>query len=211
MNTAKAIRQAITSIPEGKPFPAKDLLQFGTRAAVDQILYRMAKDNQIQRIARGVYLRPKWNKYVNRAVMPEPYEVAKLLAETRGVKIGPTGAEAAQRLGLSTQMPVRPVYVTTGRTREVKMGNDRVIQFRHVSPNKMEHAGTPIGTAIMALRHLGKKRVTVQVIAKLAQTMKAEDFQQLRQATSALPGWATDQFFKYEVNLGRRVSQAIAR
>ncbi|MBX9947759.1 MAG: hypothetical protein K2Y39_01220 [Candidatus Obscuribacterales bacterium] len=204
MTTANAVRQAIVAMPEGKAFPAKDLLQYGTRAAVDQVLYRMAKDNEIQRIARGIYARPKWNKYVNAPVMPEPIEVAELVAKTRGAKIGLTGAEAVHKLGLSTQMPTQPVYATTGRTSEIKIGKN-TIRFRHVSPRKMQFAGTPVGMAIAALRYLGKKQVTPHIIAKLEQVLTKEDFQTLRHATTALPSWAMDKFFEYEVRHGRRI------
>lgn len=204
MTTANAVRQAIEALPAGKAFPAKDLLQFGTRAAVDQVLYRMAKDNEIMRIARGIYARPKWNKYVKSPVLPEPYEVAELVAKTRGTKIGPSGAEAAHMLGLATQMPTQPVYATTGRTGELKVGKN-TIRFRHVAPRKMQYAGTPVGTAIMALRYLGKEQVTPRVIATLEQALTKEDFQTLRQATTALPGWATDKFYQYEVRRGYRI------
>ena len=204
MTTANAIRDAIEALPEGKAFPAKDLLQLGTRAAVDQVLYRMAKDNEIMRVARGIYARPKWNKYVNAPVMPEPYEVAELVAKTRGAKIGPTGAEAVHRLGLSTQMPTQSVYATTGRTGEIKVGKS-TIRFRHVAPRKMQYAGTPVGTAIAALRYLGKEQVTPQVIATLEQALTKEDFQMLRHAATALPGWAMDKFYEYEVRRGRRI------
>ncbi|MBP9091601.1 hypothetical protein KBI23_11260 [bacterium] len=202
MTTANAVRNAIEAMPEGKAFLAKDLLQLGTRAAVDQVLYRMAKGKEILRVARGIYARPKWNKYVNAPVMPEPIEVAELVARTRGVKIGPTGAEAVHRFGLSTQMPTQSVYATTGRTGELRVG-ESTIQFRHVAPRKMQYAGTLVGTAIAALRYLGKRQVTPQVIATLEQALTREDFQTLRQATTALPGWAMDKFYDYEVRRGR--------
>jgi hypothetical protein len=150
-------------------------------------------------------MRPKWNKYVNAPVMPEPFEVAELVAKTRGVKIGPTGAEAAHILGLTTQMPTQPVYATTGRTAEVRVGKN-TIRLRHVAPRQMQYAGTAIGTAIAALRYLGKEHVTPKVIATLQQTLTKEDFQALRTAATALPSWAMDRFFEYEVLHGRRIS-----
>ncbi len=204
MTTAKAIRQAINALPEGKAFTVKDLLQFGTRAAVDQVLYRMARDNEILRAARGIYMRLKWNKYVKASVMPEPNEVAELIAKARGVKIGLTGAAAANMFGLSTQVPTQPVYVTTGRTGEVNVGRS-IIRFRHVTPRKMQYAGTAVGAAIAALRYLGKNEVTMEVIAKLEDAMTAEDFHTLRRAATALPGWAMDKFYQFEVRHGRRI------
>lgn len=205
MSSDVAIRKAINSIPRGKAFFAKDFLHLGTRAAVDQMLYRMAKNEEVIRIARGIYVRPKWNKYVNGPVLPEPYEVAEIIARGRGVEIGPTGAEAVHRLGLSTQMPTQPVYATTGRSGEIKVGKN-TIKFRHVSPRKMQYAGTPVGTAIAALRYLGKRQVTPQVIASIEKSLSKEDFKTLRQAATALPGWAMDKLFEYEAQCGNRLS-----
>jgi hypothetical protein len=199
MTTASAIKTAIEALPEGRAFLAKDLLRLGTRAAVDQALYRMAKDKEIMRVARGVYVRPKWTKHVKSPVMPEPYEVAELIAKTKGAKIGPTGAEAAHQFGLSTQIPTQAVYATTGRTSEIKMGKT-TIRFRHVSLRQMQYAGTAVGTAIAALRYLGKEHVTSKVIAALEQTLSKEDFQTLRSATTVLPAWALDKFYQYEAH-----------
>jgi hypothetical protein len=205
MTTANAVRKAIGVLPEGKVFPVKDFLHLGTRAAVDQVLYRMAKENEIVRIARGLYARPKWNKYVSAPVMPEPFEVAELVAKSRGAKIGPSGAEAVHRFGLSTQVPTQAVYDTTGRTGNVKVGKS-TIRFRHVAPRKMQYAGTSVGTAIAAMRYLGHEHVTPQVIATLEQALTKEDFQTLRRAATALPGWAMDKLYRYEVRRDRRIS-----
>jgi len=198
ITTAKAVRKAIEAMPEGRTFPAKELLPLGPRAAVDQVLYRMAKDGEILRVTRGIYARPKWNKYVKAPVMPEPYEVAELVAQNKGAKIGPTGAEAAHRLGLTTQMPMQAVYATTGRTGTIKVGNN-LIRLRHVAARNMEYAGTPVGMAIAALRYLGKKHVTADVIAALRRALTEEDFEILRKATTALPAWVMDKFYEFEV------------
>jgi hypothetical protein len=197
MTTAKAVKQAIEAMPEGTAFTVKDLLPLGTRAAIDQTIYRMRKDGQILPVARGIYARPKWNKYVKAPVMPEPHEVAALVAKSKGAKLGPTGAEAAHRLGLTTQMPTQPVYMTTGRAGAIRVGKN-TIRFKHAAPGKMQYAGTPVGDAIAALQYLGKKQVTTGVIANLERALTAEDFQRLRLATKALPAWAMDKFFEYE-------------
>jgi len=106
--------------------------------------------------------------------MPEPYEIAELVAKKTDAKIGPTGAEAAHRLGLSTQMPTQPVYVTTGRSALLRIG-ENIIRLRHLAPHKMQYAGTQVGDAIAALRYLGKEQVTTRVIATLERTLTSED------------------------------------
>ena len=165
----------------------------------------MTKDGEILRVARGVYTRPKRSPYSMAPVLPGPYEVAQIVAETHGVEIGPIGAAAANMFGLSTQVPVRPVYATTGRTGAIKFGKNQIL-LRQVAPRKMQFAGTAVGVAVSDIRYLGKEQFTFDVIAKLEQSLTTEDFQTLRHATTALPGWAMDKFYKYEVQRARRIS-----
>ena len=202
MNTAKAVRRVIDEKPEGVPFPVRELLPLGPRAAVDQVLYRMVNEGKLLRVARGIYARPKWNKYVKAPVMPEPYVIAEVITKSRGAKLGPTGAEAAHRLGLTTQMPMQPVYVTTGSAGFIKIGGN-TIRLLHVTPQKMQFAGTTVGTAIAALRYLGKEQVTEKVIRRLEHVLTPDDFRTLRQATHALPAWMMDKFYEYELGHGR--------
>ena len=52
------IRQAIADRPQGWVFSSADFLSAGTRAAVDQALFRLMKDGTIMRVARGLYAAP---------------------------------------------------------------------------------------------------------------------------------------------------------
>lgn len=72
-------------------------------------------------------------------------------------------------------MPTQPVYATTGRAGVIRSGNN-TIRLRHVAPQKMQYAGTIVGTAIAALRYLGKEQVTAKVINQLERVLTPEDF-----------------------------------
>jgi hypothetical protein len=69
------------------------------------------------------------------------------------------GAEAARRFGFSAQMPVRPVYYTTGPSRRIEYSGIPII-LKHVSPRKLVAPGTNVGLAISALWYLGEPRRT---------------------------------------------------
>jgi hypothetical protein len=57
--------------------------------------------------------------------------------------------------------------------------------------------------AIAALRYLGKEQVDINVIKALKRVLSDQDFQILRQATTALPSWALDKFYEYEAGRER--------
>jgi uncharacterized protein DUF6088 len=201
MTIAHKLMERIAAIPVGEPFSGKGLLSIGTRAAMDQSLSRLVKSGALMRVTRGVYLKPKQNKYVG-AVIPEPLKIvqAKLAAEKETVQVH--GAEAARQFELTTQVPTTPVFYTSGSSRHFRIGNLRV-NLKRVSPRKLLLAGTPAGTALSALWYIGKENVSESVIEKIQQKLPAAEFETLKAAKGAMPGWMADAFNRYEQQLGR--------
>src|SRR6218665_1508746 len=103
-------------LPEGTPVAAKSLLHLGNRAAVDQALSRLAERGQLLRAGRGVYLLPVTGPFATTA---RSVELAMDgFSARRGEVIVSSGAAAANRLGLTAQVPARSVYLTSGRSRK---------------------------------------------------------------------------------------------
>lgn len=184
---AKEIYKHIIHSARGSLFSTKRFLAYGSRAAVDQALSRLAKKGIIMRVTRGVYVRPKENKYVGK-VMPEPRKVAELLVRMRGERLEMHGAEAARLFGLSTQVSMQPVFYTTGRTRSFEMGNLNVT-MRHRSASKLVFSGTLAGRAISALMYLGKENVTPHKIAAICKQLPEVELRRLENASPKLPIW----------------------
>ena len=190
MRTATRIRQYVEGLPLGEPFTPSALQPYGTRAAIDQALSRMAKAELLERITRGVYVKPVTNRFVGK-VMPEPRKVAEAVAATTGSVIGIQGAEAAHRLGLSTQVPTQAVFNSSGPSRRIRVGTME-IRLKHVSPRKLLLAGRPAGLAFAALSYLGRKEVTPAIVRRIQERLTTEEFAVLKSATSAMPAWMSD-------------------
>ncbi len=195
MSTVKAIRKRIGETPPGEPLPAALFRGLGSRAAVDQALSRLVKAGKIERVARGVYMRPKEGRFG--PVPPPALRVAQALAESSGAAVQVHGAEAASRLGLSTQVPARPAFLTTGPTRRVRLGK-QVVEIRHASPRKLAMAGRPAGLALTALWYLGKGEVTPAVIETLRHRLPAAEFEALKEARSLMPAWMAEAFYRHQ-------------
>lgn len=196
MPTAELIRHRIEEMPVGEPFTPAGFLECGTRASVDQSLSRLVKAGLIERVARGVFVRPEFSRYVGK-VMPEPIKVAETLAKSTGAVVQVHGAEAARRLGLTTQVPVQSVFSTTGPSKRIRIGQME-IRLQHVSPRKLALAGRPAGLALAAMWYLGKGEVSTRTIEKIRSKLSSGEFEALRAATSAMPAWMSDVFFRYE-------------
>lgn len=167
------------------------LLTLGPRASIDQALSRMARGGESERVARGIYARPQVNKTLGRAVPVEPEKVVEVMARVANVKVSVHGAEAARRYGLTTQVPIRQVYMTSGPSRRVRLRTGDVTLL-HTTPSRMELAGSPAGEALSALLYLGKHEVTPEVVERARAALSDEEFSRLRAATAAMPSWLSD-------------------
>ncbi|MGN6124799.1 MAG: DUF6088 family protein [Sphingomonas oligoaromativorans] len=92
----------VEGLPEGAGVSAKALLHLGNRAAVDQALSRLARRNRLVRAGRGLFLLPVHGRFGTRA--PSIEEAIGAMAAKGGEVIVPSGAVAANRLGLTTRM-----------------------------------------------------------------------------------------------------------
>ena len=193
MSVAKAIREHVLRIRLAEPFTNKQFLKLGSRASVDKALSRLVSEGVIQRIIRGVFMRPESNRYIG-MVAPGVREVVEVMAKDRGDIIQVQGADAANLLGLSTQIPMRPIFYTSGPSREFKIGN-LTVQLRHVSRRKLLLAGKTSGIAISALWYLGKNNVNLSVVRTIRARLTEKDFEELKGAQ--LPAWMASALEKY--------------
>jgi hypothetical protein len=195
-STARAVETYVEERPAGEPFATSELLGLGTRAAIDQALSRLAKAGTIERLASGIYVRSRVSKYVGK-VVPTPEEVAHAAARSTGSVVEVHGAEAAREFGLSTQVPVQPMFVTSGRSREIPYGEVTIV-LRHAAPRHMILAGRPAGRAFAALLYLGRNEVTHEVIEAVRHRLSAAEFELLASARAQMPSWMSDVFCSYE-------------
>lgn len=196
MSTVQAIRERIAGMPAGEPFTPSLFAGEGSRAAIDMALMRLVKEGFVVRVARGVYMLAEINEF-GFQTMPAPKELALAKVAPTGATVEVHGAEAVQRFGFSTQVPVQPVFYTSGASRKFRVGKLN-IKLQHVSSRKLALAGRPAGEALIALWYLGKHEVTPQTFGRLAKKLSANEFQVLRQAKSSMPAWMAEAFRAYE-------------
>lgn len=186
-NLADTIIKRIRAKGRGLVYTPKDFLDLGGRNAVDQALSRLAQKSLIRRLARGIYDYPKISPTLG-PLSPSPEVLAKTLADRTNSQLQITGAHAANALGLTTQVPAHVVYLTSGKSKRFRFGN-QTIELRHASPRSMAGAGTPIGTIIQALRYLGSDNIDRITIDKLNRVLSANDKRALKKDIDSVPDW----------------------
>jgi hypothetical protein len=179
------IMQHASVQPEGSPLAAKGLLHLGKRAAVDQALSRLAERGRLVRAGRGVYLRPVQTRFGRRS--PSVEQAIGALAAQRGEIIVPSGAASANALGLTTQVPVRSVYLTSGRSRTLTLGK-QAIELRHAPKWQLALADRTAGQAVRALAWIGPEAAE-DAMQRLKGKLPAADLMELVTAAPRFPTW----------------------
>lgn len=183
----RAMLARIKARGNGWVFSAIDFLDLGSRQAVDKALSRMTADGTIRRVARGLYDVPRQHPIVG-TTAPGIDQVAKAIAGKGATRLQPTGAYAANLLGLSEQVPAKIVFLTDGRSKRLQLGKATII-LKQASPRTMATAGTISGLVIQALRYLGQTHVTEDTIKRLDRRLSQDDRKQLAKDLAYAPAW----------------------
>ena len=186
MNTLpEAILLRAQALPEGGVVSPKEFLHLSSRAAIDQAFSRLAKEEKLLRVARGAYVAPISSRFDTRA--PAPEKVVEALASQSGDIVAPHGANAANALGLTQQVPIREVYLTSGRTRKLTLGRSEIM-VKHV-PRWMLALGTgQAGAAVRALAWLGPTHAR-KSLAVLHRSLAPTEWKALESTRATLPSW----------------------
>jgi hypothetical protein len=171
----------------GRIFTPSDFSDLGTPQAVGMALLRLERRGVVRRVGRGLYQRPRVHPRFG-PLLPSADEVAQALAAKGHLKLQPSGAYAANLLGLTEQVPLKLVFLTDGVSRTVRVGQQQVI-LRRANPSTMATAGRMSGLVIQALRHLKRENVDDTVIAKLRRRLSSEDSAALPADARHAPAW----------------------
>lgn len=168
-------------------FTPSRFLDLASRPAVTSALKRQTDAGTIRQLGRGLYDYPKLHMTLG-PLAPTPEALAKALAGRDRVRLQPSGAYAANLLGLSDQVPAKVVFLTDGRSRMVQVG-PMTLQLRRTTPRNMAAAGRTSGLVIEALRYLGPEHVTAERIAVLRRTLPTNDRRALLKDLTLAPTW----------------------
>ena len=178
----------------GWAFTPKDFLDLGTRASIDMALTRLVQANQIRRIGRGLYDYPKLHDKLGE-LTPDADTIAQAVATQSGDKLSSSGAQAANRLGISTQVPAKTSYATSGPTRVKKVAG-RTIALKRSRAPILDDASPDANAVLQLLAHVGKDKIDDDLIQRLSAQIDDRDFKALTKAQPLMPGWMSDAVLK---------------
>jgi len=151
MSVTERVYDRTLRIKKGEPFSINGFYKLGSVTSVQKAMSRLAKEGVIQRVSKGYYVRPKPLASIpSIKATTSAAQVAKVWAKEHGYKLVRQGQEAAYRLGLQTQAPIKTIYWTNGPSREFRIGNE-VVLVKHVTEKKLKWANQPEGILLRGL------------------------------------------------------------
>ncbi len=183
----KQVKKTITNYKTGKIFFPSDFSKIGPSTAIRQALNRLEDDKFLLRLAHGIYLYPK--KHPSFGVLyPTIEEIAIAIAKRDKARIIPTGIQALNKLGLSTQVPMNIVYLTDGSSRSIKINNGS-IKFKKASPKLLSVKSEKIILIIQALKELGQENISSKIKEKIEQLLFTVDKELVIHDVKLAPQW----------------------
>jgi len=165
-----------------------DFLDLGSRAAVDQALSRLVRQGALARPARGLFAVRRKSERLGIDLPAKLEEVVDALARRSGATVVPSGATFANQLGLSTQVPMRAIFQTTGRARRYQIGGVSV-ELRHVPPRRLAASSQHNLAVLSAIAHLGKANIDETTLARLRSVTERADDASLLDDARNQPAW----------------------
>ncbi|MCK9411444.1 MAG: DUF6088 family protein [Prolixibacteraceae bacterium] len=181
------IERAIKSRAAGSLLFPDDFADKGSADSIRKALQGLKDKGFIKVVAHGIYVRPKMNSYIGE-LLPTAEEVAQAIAKRDKIRLVPTGAYSLHALGLSTQIPLKLVFLTDGAARIIKVGK-RTIKLKKTTPKNLLAKGKISSLVIQALREIGRDKVRPVELKQIIQLLKKEDLQLLKHDIKLAPEW----------------------
>jgi len=190
------IKKWITKQKRGKIFFTSDLKDFGSNGSVRLSLWRLCKEGFITRLSAGIFVYPKFSEFLGDYVNPSIEEIAKAIAKNEKIRLIPTGLYALNVLGLSTQVPMRAVFLTDGTPRTIKIKGENAIIFKKTIPKYLSFKSEITTLVIFALKEIGNRKVLESELQRIKEVLSHEQPKIIKHDAALAPQWIADILLK---------------
>lgn len=177
MSIARIVNDKIGTLKAGAVFSANDFVDLGSKGNIDIILHRLCNKGVVRQLGYGLYDLPRKSALLGN-LSPDMKDIIDAYSRKMGQHFVLDPLNAANALGVTTQVPARLIFLTDGKSHTLRICNVD-IYLVHASPKVMAGASTPIGVVIQALRYFGSKGAPIGAIQKIAHKLSQDDISTL--------------------------------
>ncbi len=186
------VKNRIQNTEDGSVFIPSDFFDIAEAVKINVCLDRLEETGELQRVMRGIYVKPRYSTLLNKNIPPRSDDIAKAIARNYGWTIIPCGDTALNMLGLSTQIPATWIYISDGPYKIYEV-DGITLKFKHTD-NKNEITNISYKTALVvqALKALGKSNVTDKEIRSIAKLLTENEKAQMLAEAKRVTAWVYD-------------------
>ena len=189
-----AVKKRIMGHGPGWCFTPKHFLDLDSDTGVRTALSRLEQEKVIRRLAQGIYDYPIHHELLG-LVPPDLNQVARAISEKNGTKIQPSGAYAANLIGISEQVPGKVVFLTDGPSKRIKIGKTE-ISFRTETAKAMHAAGTKEGLVIQAFKFMKKENIDQAARGRTRKFLQGQSQKAVSMNLKHAPVWVRSLVFE---------------
>ena len=184
----KRLFNSILRKGKGCVFTAVDFTVDFKRWEIDQSFIALEKEGFIKRLLPGVYYYPKYSKLLKKSIAPDIQQVVKTLARKYEWKVFPEGNTALNYLGLSTQIPAKYIYISSGRSRKFKVGNID-LEFRHRVLTETMISDEKTMLVVQAIKSIGQIHANKDFAKKLSKRFSFKEWVKIEKKSHKVTNW----------------------
>lgn len=198
-STNHIIEQKISRFKPGQIFSPSDFKELGSSTAIRKALSRLVEQGHVERMGQGIYVIPKNDKVFGK-VLPSMEQLAEALAKKDHVKIKPSGQYALNKVGLSTQVPMRLVFLTSGNSKRIQIGKNAII-FKSSTAKKLSMKGDITSLLFLGLEELHLQKLSQTQMDRILELIKQEKPENLKYNLRLAPSKVSDFVVKNLLNI----------
>lgn len=180
------LRERIEALPEDTVLFRSDFPEYHSEF-VGGTLAELTQEGLLVKLAQGIYAKPRRSRFG--FVLPSVDKIAQAIAARDNAEVLPSGMTALNVLGLSSQVPMKYSYLTTGSERTIKLENQEIRLKRGV-PKNFCYKTKLIALLVQALKALKQQNVGQEEIQTIRSLISKEpDKTTLAKDVDMMPIW----------------------
>ncbi|MCK8462145.1 DUF6088 family protein [Mycoplasma capricolum subsp. capricolum] len=191
MSYLSQIQNRIDHFEPAKIFISQDFSDIASNETVRRTLNKLVEEEKIKRIINGFYYNPTYIELIHEY---EPFEVEELaysIARKYNWEIAPFGIACLNILGLSTQVPARIIFVSSGKNKIYNI-DGWIIKFKKVSNKEICNMSWTTKIVIQAIKEIGKDKLTKKDIRIIRNNLSVLEKQNLLREAKYTTTWIFD-------------------
>lgn len=173
----------------GIVFSSQDFIQKFKRWEIDRSLTDLEKEGKIIRMIPGLYAFPKYSQLLKEYIAPDMETIAQGIARKNDWKIFPEGNTALLYLGLSTQVPAKYIYLSSGRHRKYNI-NGTILEFKELNSKTISINDKNTNLVVQSIATLGKIAASEEsFIRKLSKCFSQEEWTKIACKSKKVTSW----------------------